>query len=163
MPLTKALATNATDSSFPSKIPTGTEPSGNGVISFGVGPVPNNLLLVPYGTGDDDATFDMLIYHWRRIGSDPNTLLWIPIPLAQLACTLCTKVGVANRLLVATERFCDTIEVTFGSEDVFIVPASPGGNLIGHVVLDWEGGDKLEICFDLGTATAANCLYGDLA
>jgi hypothetical protein len=98
---------------------------------------------------------------WRKLGSDPATQLWIPVVLAELACTACAVTGVAGKLIVATERFCDTITLVTGNDDISIDIVSPTGDVIAHALADIKGFSKLEITFDSTAAgtTAMNCLY----
>ena len=161
--LAKTHATDATDTSFPSKIPTGTEPSGNGVIELGLygGLIQNGIVLLPYATSGDNDTFSMRLIGWRVLGSLSTTLLWVPVVLVELACTASTVVGVATRLVAATERFVDTITLVTGNDDISIDIVSPTGNVIAHVVADLKGFQKVELTFDSTAAgtTAMNCLY----
>jgi hypothetical protein len=169
VPFQKAHSTNPTDTSFPSKIPTGTEPSGTGVINLGnAGAVAQNgLLVVPYGVGDDNDVFAMRVIGWRSIGKDPNTRLWIPVLLAELTCTLCTAVGVAGKEVVDTERFCDTLALVTGNDDIsidIVSPSTTSAQLIAHAVIDVKGFQKVEFTFDMttGDPTNANCLVAQL-
>ena len=163
MVLKKALATDATDAAFPSKIPTGTEPSGNGVIELGTGGglTQNGILLMPYATAGDNDTFSMRLIGWRRLGENTQTLLWIPVVLCELALTASTVVGVAGRVIAATERFADTITLVTGNDDISIDIVSPTGNVAAHAVADLKGSQKVELTFDSTAAgtTAMNCLY----
>lgn len=165
----KALSTDATDTSFPSKIPTGTEPTGNGVVDLSIEGNelgPNSVFLLPYATMDDDATFSMRVLGWRRVGtSRAANALWIPVPLIEVACTGCSAVGVAGKVIIATERFCDTITLvgavgTTASHEI----VSPTGNILAHVRLTTKGVQKLEFTFDSTSASAVamNCLYAFL-
>src|SRR5689334_17044919 len=86
----KALDTDSTDASFPSRIPTITEPSGNGVIPLAIGTnglVPGMVKLVPYAAGSDEDAFDMRVIGWQRIGSgqpfNAAKTLWFPVILGQ--------------------------------------------------------------------------------
>lgn len=156
---TKALATSATDTSFASKIPTGTEPSGDGVHNRGSGHNERYVMVVPYGIGNDDHTFDMRIIGWYRVASDVNSLLWIPVILTQVAVTLSTAVGVAGKTIIATERFADTISLTTGNDDIDQSITSPTGNVIAHFVCDTKGAEKIEFTFDKGSGTDCNALF----
>jgi hypothetical protein len=160
----KAKATNATDTSFPSKVPTATEPTNDGVHDLlnGVanGSVPNAAVLVPYGTGDADDVFAMRVIGWRRVGFDPLTDLWVPVVLAELTCTMSATTGVAGTPVVATEFFVDTLALVTGNDDISIDIVSPTGDEIAHAVVDLKGFQKVEITFDMTTndPTGANCL-----
>lgn len=177
--LRKALSTDSTATSFASKVPTITEPTGNGIIEFRGrqgGPVPRWLLLWPYATSGDDDTMDMRVWGWRRaLGAASH--LWMPDLLGQFTCTMGTMVGVASQLIVATERFADTIinhaTISGGqptTTDVVSAAAastggtwitSPGNNLIGRIKLSINGCEKIEVLFDSTAAgtTAMNALY----
>lgn len=174
----RALVTNAADTDFPAKIPTITEPSGDGVHTLAkrLGlPVPYELQIIPFGTGTDGATFDLKVIGWRRTLGLTKTL-WIPVPLLKLACTLSTAVGVAGSDVVATERFVDTISVTLEgmTRDGELVPStdavsftssgtvvvtSPADNTLAMAEYCVKGFEKIEFIFDLGaSATGANAL-----
>ena len=176
-PLAKALATDATDTSFASKVPTLTEPSGNGVIDLvrsGV-LVPRQVLAFPYATGDDDATFDLRLVGWKSLRSG-NTVLWIPAVLVQATATLGTSTGVAGAPVAATERFPDTLALHAtvtaqgkttdtdsggAASSGTVVFHSPVNNLIAYMRVPLEGFQKLEFTFDSthASVTAMNCLY----
>lgn len=165
-PFFKAKATNATDTSFPSRIPTNTEPVDDGVVTFGWpgAMTSNSCLVIPYGTGDDNDVFAMRVIGWRVIGNNPRTRLWVPYLLAELTCTMGTAVGVAGMEVVATERFCDTLAIVTGNSNVTTEIVSPTGNIIAHAMIDVKGSHKVEFTFDMttGDPTGANCLVAKL-
>lgn len=160
--LTKALTANSSATSFAAKVITTTEPTGTGIIDLRY---PGRFLghaklrLHPYGTGNDDTTFAMRMIGWTYATSgDPDTAVWVPTVLAEVACTLSTAVGVAAKYVIETERFCDTItKVTGNDEHLRLV--SPTGNVIGYVELYCSGVHKVELSFDMTGATDGNCLY----
>lgn len=165
----RVLSTDSTDSSFPSVIPTTTEPTGVGVIELGFSGgqskayAPNGLVIVPYGTGADDATITgMRVIGWSRLPGDQATTqsLWIPFILLECAAILSTAVGVAGSVLTSTYRFCDTITLvgTSGNANISHELISPTGNVIASVTCDTKGCQKVQVTFDLGTATAANAI-----
>lgn len=174
-PLQKARSVNATDTSFPAKIPTNTEPTLDAGTATGQATIDllqrgqlgaavrNAAFLMPFGTGDDDDVFAMRLYGWRRIPGNGTTTrdLWVPVLLCELTCTMSTQVGVAGTPVVATERFCDTLALVTGNDDVSIDIVSPTGNVPAHAVVDVKGSAKLEFTFDMttGSPTDANCLY----
>lgn len=164
----KARRVNATDTSFPSRIPTKTRPalgleSAGSATSQDVirtrgpnGAISQNLILVmPYGTGSDNDTFNLRLYAWRLVSppnNDPNLNVYVPLMLCELACTLSATVGVAGTPLVATERLVDTIVLTTGSTaNVTIV--SPTGDIPAHALIDFLGGPDLEFTFDVNSGT----------
>lgn len=155
----KALSTSSTASSFTAKTPTGTEPTGNGIISFTQSlQVPNFLELLPYGAGDDDDEFSMRVWAWRQFRASN---LWIPKLLCEVACVMCTATGVAGTDVVATERFVDAITLVFGNDGESVRRLSPGSNLIASLLVDVQGAQKVELDFDMttGSPTNANALY----
>lgn len=180
-PFRKARSTNATDTSFPSKVPTITEPSGGGVLDLtegGQGLVPESLVVLPFGTGDDNDVFDMRVIGWRRIvgGPNPGDILWVPCIIAQVTATLSAAVGVAGAPVVATERFADTLAVTvegvtrdgeltaadaetFTSSGTTVI-TSPANDTPAFFEVCVKGFEKIEFTFDTttGDPTGANAL-----
>lgn len=155
--LKRARTENATDTSFASKVPTTTKPSGEGVIQLRQnGYAADELLLLPLGTGDADDVFDMKLIGWKEAGN-----LWIPVPLLLVTCTLGTPVGVDGEEVDDSEKFCDTITAGFGVSNVSYQLFSPTNNTIAHVRAKTNGFDLVEIDFDTttGDPTGANCLY----
>ncbi len=153
----KARSTNATDSAFPSRVPTTTEPVGEGVIDLRQ-QTPVNLALLFYGTGADNATFDARVIGWQKVGG-----LWVPVTLLQAACTLSAAVGVALAEVTNSERFADTITLSLiASSGVDAWAKSPTNDTIGMALADVVGMAKAEVIFDLGTATGANALVKEV-
>lgn len=160
----RAASSNLTDSAFPSKIGTLTEPSGAGVINLAEGGKSDTLawiMGIPIGTGADNATLQIRALGWSKL-QDGGTV-WFPVPLGQFACTLCAATGVTGGDILATERFCDiiTLDTGFGTANVtnVILAAGTGTELIGWFKFHTMGFQKIEFTTDLGTATAANVLW----
>jgi hypothetical protein len=174
----KARSVNATNTSFASKIPTRTEPSGDAGTATGAsvidlcgqpdGPTPSHAMCVFYGTGDSNDIFEVKLIGWRRVGSGLTTL-WVPTILAHLVCTLGTSVGVAGGEVLATEAFVDTITVASAGEPTYVAAttnsgtvriSSPAGDLIGFAEVPLLGCQKLELIFDMttGDPTGGNAL-----
>jgi hypothetical protein len=159
-PYERIRTTNATNTSFASKVPTITEPSGDGIRSLCGkmgGTVPCKAFIVPFGTGDANDVFDMRVIGWTRIGSG-TVVLWIPTIIASFTCTLGAATGVAGAPVVATELFCDTIVILSeptvtadvtrtGTVSVY----SPAADLIGLIELNMPPVEKLEFSFDATT------------
>ena len=180
MRLRRARTVNATDNGYPSKVPTATEPAesqgtnaaqatsaavintNNAIRSDG--DTQNLVQIIPFGAGSDTNTFSFRAIAWYLLSEGAaqqnGTEVWIPVPLAEFQCTMSTPVGVAGKLVVATDRFCDTITLTgttANSTEVLIT--SPANDTIGHVVLDMKGAAKLELIFTTGgSATSCNAL-----
>jgi len=153
--LQRVRATSSTDSTFPSKVPTATAPTGDGVIGDPiVQGAPSWVQIVPFGDGADNATFDLRVIGWKV--SDLG--LWVPTILAQAACTLSAAVGVASTEVLATQRFADTITLTQVQANVDSKLSSPTGDLVASFQVETRGSALIEVIFDLGTATGANAL-----
>jgi hypothetical protein len=163
--------TNSTETSFASRVPTATEPKSaasatatsqevTDLLTQGSanGGVQTRGLFVFFGAGTEDTTFSARVIGWRVIGSDPEADLWVPVVLAEFACTLSATVGVAGTPCVATDRFVDTITLVTGNDDVSVDFVSPTADEIAHAVVDLKGFAKVEVSFDLTGATDANAL-----
>ena len=156
-PFARARSANATDSSFPAFAPTATQPSGAGVLAPpGAGWAPVRLIVVPFGAGADDSTFDIKVVGWRECAG-----LWVPCTLFEATATLSAAVGVAGTGVLAAERFADTVsdpvagKGTKGADCLILTPAD---DTPAQVILDARGSQFIQILFDLGTATGANAL-----
>lgn len=152
----KLLAINDTSAAFPARIATTTKPSGANVFSRQAGAViENNAILIPFGAGADNTTFDMRVIGWETVS---NGTLWVPVALAQYSCTLCAAVGVAGSDLIATDRFADTITAASWNPAGGTEIVSPTGDLIGSIIMDMKAFTLYEINFDMTGGTSGNCL-----
>lgn len=156
----KFYETNSTDASFPSRIPTTTAPSGNGVLvppGSGLGGArnaPSAAMVVPYGVGADNTTFKIRIIGWRLIGT-----LYVPTILCEFTCTNSTAVGVAGATVVATERFADTLTANAFNPSGGVEAVSVANNTPAHFLVDCKGCQYIEATFDMNaSATSANAL-----
>lgn len=169
----KVRSVNATDTSFPSKIPTVTEPvadaataTGQATIDLRGGtadaPAQNLAKFVFYGTGDENDVFAARIIGWSVLKGVVGTSkdLWIPVVLAELTCTMSATTGAAGGVLATTDLFVDTLVLVTGNEDVSIDIVSPTADEIAHCVVDLKGFQKVEVTFDTttGDPTGANAL-----
>lgn len=170
----KALLTNATTSSFPSKVNTITEPTNDGVIDLRKGAVnaavPQNMIVLPYGLGADEDAFSLRIIGWRHLGEGPGqgnpNWIWAPTTLVEVACVLGTSVGVAGAQVLNTEAFADTITIV--SEPTLtanttrqgtVLVYNPANNTNAWLKLTLDGYEKVEFTFDQTTNTPTmNCL-----
>lgn len=151
----KALATNTTDTSFDSKVPTTTEPTGEGVFDVESGSVVGQgLQAVFYGEGANDTTFSVRLIGWKLM-----TTLWVPVVLAEFACTLSTVVGVAAAAVTDNDRFADTITLASGFSTANVIVTSSTGNIVGHATINLDGYGKIEWSFDMTGATNGNALW----
>lgn len=156
----RARTTSATDNPFPVKSPTPAEPTGAGVVDlFAPLTGANCLRLMPFGAGADNSTFSMRVIGWSAAGLSGPTGLWIPTILAEFACTLSGMVGLSGKVITDTERFADTITLTTGNSGVDVSLISPANDTAAHALIDLKGVQKVEVVFQLGTATGANALY----
>ncbi len=144
-----ACTANKSDTSFPSKVPTVTEPvTGTGIIDV---VEPNDVLEgIPYSIGADNTTYSMRIIGWRKVST-----LWVPTIIAELACTASAAVGVASAAVINTERFADTITLVSG----IAVLNSPTNDTAGRFSICTTSFSKIEFTFDMTGATSANLLY----
>jgi hypothetical protein len=154
--LQRVRATSSTDATFPSRVPTGTAPSGAGVVEDPIAgnASPEWLQVVPFGDGADNATFDLRVIGWK-----PTDLgLWVPTILAQAACSLSAAVGANGFEVTASQRFADTISLTLVQANVDSKVSSPVNDTPGSFQVQTRGSVLIEVIFDLGTATGANAL-----
>jgi hypothetical protein len=145
-----------TDTSFPSVVPTTTEPTGDGTQSPPDERAQYDVLLRFWGTGDPDTTFDARVWGWNLIGT-----LWVPDLVLACSCTLSATVGVAAATIANTGRFVDTISASIIPTDAELI--SPASDLIGSVRLFGLSHKKLQLVADLTGATGANAVIKFLA
>lgn len=175
----KAKRTNATDASFPARVPTKTAPvlqnalaTAAGVydvvVTKGTGVVTQNVAqFLFYGTGSNNNTFSARVYGWSHVvpvDQDPNKVLYVPVLIAEVALTLSSTLpGVAGCPVAATELFADTITLTFGNTAKVTV-SSPGTTTadsgIACVEVDFTGFPVLEVVYQITSGpTDMNALY----
>ncbi len=182
--LQKVRRVNATDSSFPSRIPTKTPPTkaedddrktgGTGSATMQevlrmrgeTASVSQNLLkLIPYALASDTNTFNVRVIAWFSVSppdNDPNKNLYIPVPICELACTVSTPTGLAGTQVLNTELFCDTITITSGDTSLVKV-FSAANDTIAWAVIDFLGAPWVEVTFDVNSGpTSMNALYTTL-
>lgn len=162
----KARATNSTDGSFPSRVPTITEPTQDGVIKVCTPPegliAQNGFLAVFYGTGNNNGTFSSRVIGWRALGEVARqTMLWIPVLLVEVQVTLSNVTGVAGMIVGSSERFADTLSLTVGDAGVSADVVSPANDAsIAHIQADLKGFQKLEFIFRIdANVTDMNALW----
>jgi len=157
----KSHATNATDSAFASKVATLTEPTGDGVIDLKGG---NVVLLLPYGVGNADTTYDLRVIGWSAAGPEA-TREWVPTILGEFSCTLGTATGASGGYLGTSNKFVDTITNLAAYDDLEGVTfrlRSPANNTPAAILIDAEGHQKVEIIFDMTGATSGAALVKQL-
>lgn len=171
-PLIRTHATNATDTSFPTRIPTITQPAtGQGVFEMLQaqklrGDSYNAVKLIPFSVCSDDDTADMQVILWNReeFAGDPLKKIWVPTKICQLALTFSSSVGVANGNIGTSSRFADTLAITMGNAAFVLVhsPVATMANTPGFAVVYTLGAQLVEVVFDQGNGTSINCLYQKL-
>ena len=145
------LAANATDASFPARIPTVTSPTSNAgfVNSRGLG----TLDLIGFGTGNDDTTFKTRIIGWTVNGN-----LWVPTILCESTWTLSTLTGISGQVPSNTMKLADivTSDQGIGVPYTGTSNAQPAHIIVG-LTPDFAG---IEAIFNMNSsATDANLLY----
>lgn len=184
-PWRKARFVNATNTSFPSKIPTATDPyiaagvngdantaTGGSIIRLTDqetgGVAQNGIRLMFFGAGADTNTFSCRVIGWSCGTSDrlspvtPDTNIWFPTVLVEVSCALSLQTGVANRFLPTTDLFCDTVTVvgtTGGTAGIDYKIRSPANDTIADMFVDLWGAQAVELTFDMTGATSGNALY----
>jgi len=154
----KVCATNSTQSSsFATRIPTTTKPSGDCIIDNGTKLCPNYLMIVPFGTSAANGHFKIRILGWSKVVGTA-TDIWFPVKLLDAAeCTLGTAKGLAGCNVDENQFIVDTIATVTGSDLVEVV--SPADDTIAHLSIDTKGFELVEVDFLLNTAASMNALY----
>lgn len=155
--LGKVRTENSTDTNFPASVPTLVEPKGDGVLDLANAPgclhPAKTLWLLPFGKAANDQTFNLRVIGWRQVNG-----LWAPALLCQAAVTLSSSIpGVSGAAVGKYEMFADTVTVTNGVGPVAGNP--PANSLAAYLAVGTEGHAKIEVQFDLVTATEANALW----
>ncbi len=170
------LATNQNASSFAAKIPTITEPTGDGVLNLTAdgNTVPKRLKLWPILLGSDNDVSSIRIIGWNRVIKDSSTTLWFPTIIGEFSCTASAAVGIASAAVVNTERFADTITPVAARTRDYVLAAgtatnsdyevlSPANDTPAHIIMPVAAFEKLELTSDQTTGTSTlNVLYAFL-
>jgi hypothetical protein len=169
----KVLRTTAsTDGAFsnPSKAATTTKPVNDGVYNLvsdsstyldnpaSGSSGDNNIRLIFFGTGADNATFSVRVLLWSKVGT-----LWIPELILNLDGTLSAAVGVSGQVPADTHRFADTLAFTASTSNPSSASIiSPTSDSLASITFDSSGAMKVEVLFNKGTATDMNALIRTL-
>ena len=148
-PYKKLFSSNQSDSSFDSKTPTTTKPSGGGIVT-GLG---SKAGLIFFGTDAANETFDVRVWGWSSVEDS----LWVPFLLADVTCTLGSTQGVAGEAITDSDFIVDTITGNSGDAGREII--SPTGDLVASLHVENRGANRLEVEFDMTGAADANALY----
>lgn len=179
--LSKALTQgNSQAPAFASLTLTQAAPSADGVYPFGKGGAfaPTRLFLMPYCEGVAGQQFSLRLYGWRPLDQPsgmPQTAVWIPYFLAELACTACNQpgptpggpppwdnlTGALNPLILPGETFCDTITLTQGNlgPSGAIYSTGPGTDLIAFALVEMLGCKMFQFDFQQTDTVNMNCLW----
>jgi hypothetical protein len=169
--LVRAFATDSSGGSggntYPSRVPTTTQPTvanNPGLIQLGTAYVTNNdILLFPFGQGDESDTFNLMLLGWKQTQVSGTTALWVPFTLCEITCTLGNTTGVADTPVGASDLFCNDISIVTGNSNVDISIIVPGGELLAFALIDVKGNNLIEIIGNLeSSATAMNALISRL-
>lgn len=162
----KARRVNSTTAAFPAWIssefapPWGDPGTATGRVvkrlahENGGGLVPCWLQFSPYGAGAADSTFTVRISGFRRI-SEPTPsgqIQFVRELIVALTCTVGAGVGLAGGHVLDTERFCDTIAISFegtmtgeATRDGTAVLYSPANDTPANVLVPLVGFEGIEI------------------
>jgi len=180
----KARVTNANDNGFPTRTQVLSIPAYAGAtaaqatnyalrnvakVAAGAGngkSGPNCLLVKPYAIGNDNVTFSMRVYGVNRIAvaDSPNITQWRWTLLAQFACTASADTGIAAGHVLNTERFADTITLTYPTTAIASIQIQTNAaDVAGWVLVDLLGSEDYEITFTTGgSATSCNALVKEI-
>jgi hypothetical protein len=157
--LKRSLAANSTDVAFASVITGRLPPTDAFDLAFDMSGVGHGaMFLMPFAIGAAGVTFSIRVMGFKQIGTDPNTLLWVPLELYEADCIAGTDHGLAGAQVLDTEFFASTITLVFGTSNVSSETVSPANNNNGHICLDTKGCRYIKTLFKMGTASSGNCL-----
>lgn len=165
--LRKARSTNSTATTWASKVPTATKPTGDGVVNLydgnlGLareGLVPKFMQLVPYLTDANNESMGVRVYGWSRTTGVGSTTLWIPQLLVDL---VVTAGNIAAGTEIGANHFiADTITLNKGDSQASII--SPANDTPASCLFHMRGCEIIEFDFNVDTSltdgAAANCFW----
>lgn len=155
-PLRRVLAANAVNATFAALPDTFDTPAGDGVIDLsaggGGGEIPGYLELWPFALGADNDTFSLRVMGWTRLlpGLADGRNQWTSFLIAEFTAIASAAVGLAGGVILATERYADTMTVVAeatnaGQGSSFLT--SPGTDLKAHVAVRLEGVERVQVQF----------------
>lgn len=157
--LTRLLTTNSTGNTAPALNARLTFPDGAGLIQFQTSTPQSVLRVVPFGTANDNQTGTLHVYRWVIGESTAGVVTYVPILACVLTFALNARTGVADGLVLATERFADGIAQTSGRGDASGIIIVGGADEITEARIPIVAGTSMmEIVTQVGTATNLNCL-----
>jgi hypothetical protein len=173
-PFKPIYQTDAATSAFPSRVPTTTLPSNDGVIKIAPNTnfnqtSDNKIHFVFAGTGVNNATFQAQILVWTKVPGlnsqqrfSPATVtgfdLWIPEIIYNVDGILSQAVGVDNTYIDSAHRFADTLTVTAATSNTTSAEViSPANDTVAGLTITLPGPQMVEVLFK--TTAAMNGLY----
>lgn len=161
--LIKCFAADATSATYPSRIPTLTEPTvtnNPGLVELSPKLITGNqILFFPFGQGAASDTFNVQLLGWKQTQVLDTIVLWVPFVLCELTVTLGTTTGVAGTPAVVADLFANNLAIVTGNENIDIELVIPGNNQLAYAMIDLKGNALVEFIVDLdSSATAANGL-----
>ena len=165
-PLFKALATPTQQVEFQDLVPVAAQPTTEGVYSAGHGgsTAPQQVLLLPYGTGNAGDQFRMRLYGWWPVDDPAATtkVVWLPLLLCEFTVTLGNQAGVGNRLIASNDRIAATITLDAGTVGTGVLVSNP---VAAWVKVDLQGCRLFQFDFEpvLAGMAYGNCLFGKVS
>ncbi len=131
-------------------------------VGGGAGTIPCAIQVMPYGLGSDNDVFSMRLVGLRRIAQPiaDGRCQFVREKIAVLACTISAAVGLAGGQVINTERFADTISITFEATYTAdttragtIMLYSPADDTPANAIVPLVGYEAVEIEWDQTTGT----------
>jgi hypothetical protein len=129
--------------------------------------IQNGINLIFFGAGADTNTMSVRGIGWSLVKSSPALFvppeleLWIPVPLFEVSVALSVMTGLANKAVINTDLFADTITITTttANQGVDVDVRSPANDTIAEMYVDLRGNQKFELIWDMTGATNGNALW----
>jgi hypothetical protein len=156
-PLTKALGSaHASDRpdvaysqspDFASLAPRGTEPLDDGCFAAGLGATqaPQQALVIPFSQGQGE--YGLRLWGWWSVGdpADANSVLWVPLLLAEFRCTSGAAEGLGRRLVRDGQLFAGQVVLAAGGVGQY--GSVNSGLPVSFAVVDLRGCRKFQFDF----------------
>ena len=136
---------------------------------------PLTVRIIPFASLYPSQTFSIRVYGLCRVGSNADTLVWEPFPLAELLCTVGNIAvapaqpgndkGIATRYetlkMATTEYRCDDMALTTGllGERGELLTFGAGSGITAWAIVALRGAEKYYFDFD---TLGANCLHAKM-
>lgn len=159
---------NDSSASFATVVPTLTDPGSSSYTDYlnvvkapaaDLDISPNLMQIMPFGAGSDADTFDLRMYGFDYYNHGSKVKQWLPYLLCDLSLTLSTPVGAGSALPTSSSRFCDTLTINHGAENVHLSGISNAENMPLAVTIDVFGCHYVQFDFDMTGATSGNVMF----